>query len=85
VTEFCEIALRHPSRLPDFVEPMKAKLVASMPSGGGCVYEIKFDGYRTLANAGSSGIRGERRGDHKIRHQLLEIAAVRILLVMKRS
>jgi bifunctional non-homologous end joining protein LigD len=43
-----------PSRLPDFVEPMKAKLVASMPSGGGWVYEIKFDGYRTLANAGAA-------------------------------
>ena len=33
-------------RLPDFVEPMKAKLVDSMPSGGDWIYEIKFDGYR---------------------------------------
>ena len=31
--------------LPDFVEPMKAKLVGSMPSGD-WIYEIKFDGYR---------------------------------------
>jgi ATP-dependent DNA ligase len=30
-------------RLPDFVEPMKAKLVASMPVGA-WIYEIKFDG-----------------------------------------
>ena len=36
------------SRLPDFVEPMKAKLVGSMPSGD-WIYEIKFDGYRALA------------------------------------
>jgi bifunctional non-homologous end joining protein LigD len=36
-------------RLPDFVEPMKAKLVGSMPSGGDWIYEIKFDGYRALA------------------------------------
>jgi bifunctional non-homologous end joining protein LigD len=30
------------------VEPMKAKLVASMPAGD-WIYEIKFDGYRALA------------------------------------
>ena len=36
------------ARLPDFVEPMKAKLVASMPSGD-WIYEIKFDGYHALA------------------------------------
>jgi ATP-dependent DNA ligase len=35
-------------RLPDFVEPMKAKLVVSMPVGAR-IYEIKFDGYRVLA------------------------------------
>jgi ATP-dependent DNA ligase len=37
-----------PVRLPDFVEPMKAKLVGSMPSGD-YIFEIKFDGYRALA------------------------------------
>jgi bifunctional non-homologous end joining protein LigD len=43
-----------PARLLDFAEPMKAKLVDSMPSGGGWIYEIKFDGYRALAlRAGS--------------------------------
>ena len=36
------------ARLPDFVEPMKAKLVDSMPSGD-WIYEVKFDGYRALA------------------------------------
>jgi ATP-dependent DNA ligase len=35
-------------RLPDFVEPMKAKLVGSMPPGDS-LHEVKFDGYRTLA------------------------------------
>ena len=35
-------------RLPDFVEPMKANLVGSMPVGA-WIYEIKFDGYRALA------------------------------------
>jgi bifunctional non-homologous end joining protein LigD len=43
-----------PARLPEFVEPMKAKLVESMPSGGGWFFEIKFDGYRALALRGVS-------------------------------
>jgi bifunctional non-homologous end joining protein LigD len=34
--------------LPDFVEPMKAKLVGSLPVGA-WIYQIKFDGYRALA------------------------------------
>jgi bifunctional non-homologous end joining protein LigD len=42
-----------PALLPDFVEPMKAKLVGSMPSGN-WIYEIKFDGYRALALRGGS-------------------------------
>jgi bifunctional non-homologous end joining protein LigD len=46
-----------PPRLPDFVEPAKAKLVDSMPSGGGWIYEIKFDGYRALALRGGSETR----------------------------
>jgi bifunctional non-homologous end joining protein LigD len=33
---------------------MKAKLVESMPSSGGWIYEIKFDGYRALALRGGS-------------------------------
>jgi hypothetical protein len=39
------------TRLPDFVEPMQAKLVDSMPPGD-WIYEIKFDGYRALALRG---------------------------------
>jgi bifunctional non-homologous end joining protein LigD len=45
------------ARLPDFVEPMKAKLVGSMPSSGDWIYEIKFDGYRALALRGGSEMR----------------------------
>jgi bifunctional non-homologous end joining protein LigD len=36
---------------------MKAKLLESMPSGGGWIYEIKFDGYRALALRGGSETR----------------------------
>jgi bifunctional non-homologous end joining protein LigD len=42
--------------LPDFVEPMKAKLVGSMRPGK-WIYEIKFDGYRALALRGGSETR----------------------------
>jgi bifunctional non-homologous end joining protein LigD len=46
------VSLALPSaRLPDFVEPMKAKLVDSMRPGA-WIYEIKFDGYRALALRG---------------------------------
>jgi bifunctional non-homologous end joining protein LigD len=36
---------------------MKAKLVGSMPSGGGWIYEIKFDGYRAIALRGGAETR----------------------------
>jgi len=42
--------------LPDFVEPMKATLVDSMPPGS-WLYEIKLDGYRALALRGGSQTR----------------------------
>ena len=44
------------ARLPDFVEPMKAKLVDSVQPGD-WIYEIKFDGYRALALRGGSETR----------------------------
>jgi bifunctional non-homologous end joining protein LigD len=43
-------------RLPDFFEPMKAKLVDSMPKGD-WIYEIKFDGYRAIALRGGYEMR----------------------------
>jgi bifunctional non-homologous end joining protein LigD len=42
--------------LPPFVEPMKAKLVGSPPPGD-WLYEIKFDGFRSLALKGGSEAR----------------------------
>jgi bifunctional non-homologous end joining protein LigD len=41
------------ARLPEFVEPMQAKLVDSMRPGD-WIYEIKFNGYRALALRGGS-------------------------------
>jgi ATP-dependent DNA ligase len=34
-----------PGRLPDFVEPMKAKLINGIQPDN-WIYEMKFDGYR---------------------------------------
>jgi bifunctional non-homologous end joining protein LigD len=43
--------------LPEFLEPMKAKLVASRPMAGAWIYEIKFDRYRALALRGGAETR----------------------------
>jgi bifunctional non-homologous end joining protein LigD len=42
--------------MPGFVEPMKAKLVDSMPTGN-WLFEIKFDDYRALALRGGGETR----------------------------
>jgi bifunctional non-homologous end joining protein LigD len=44
------------ARLPNFLEPMQAKLVDSRRPGG-WIYEIKFDGYRALALRGGNETR----------------------------
>ena len=44
------------ARLPDFVEPMQAKLVDSIRPGI-WIYEVKFDGYRALALRGGNETR----------------------------
>jgi bifunctional non-homologous end joining protein LigD len=42
--------------LPGFMEPMKATLVDSTPTGD-WIHEIKFDGYRALALRGGNQTR----------------------------
>ena len=61
-----------PARLPDFVEPMKAKLVGSMPTGD-WIYEIKFDGYRALALRGGSDTRLLSRNEKDLGRQFPEV------------
>src|ERR1700730_3476746 len=48
--------------LPDFVEPMKATLVNSMPTGS-WIYEIKFDGYRALRGGNQTRILSRNQKD----------------------
>jgi bifunctional non-homologous end joining protein LigD len=40
-----------------FIEPMMAKLAAKLPAGEQWLYEIKWDGYRTLAVRDASGVK----------------------------
>ncbi|OWJ78886.1 DNA ligase D [Haematobacter genomosp. 1] len=44
-------------KLPDFIEPMLATLVAHPPAGGDWLHEIKFDGYRLLARLEKGKVR----------------------------
>ncbi|GGF78417.1 ATP-dependent DNA ligase [Azorhizobium oxalatiphilum] len=44
-------------RLPGFVEPALAKLVAKPPAGKGWLHEIKFDGYRLQARISQGKLR----------------------------
>src|SRR5260370_20842652 len=59
-------------RLPDFVEPMQAKLVDSMRPGD-WIYEIKFDGYRALARRGGSETRILSRNQNDLGKKFTEV------------
>jgi bifunctional non-homologous end joining protein LigD len=58
--------------LPEFVEPMKAKLVDSIPPGD-WLYEIKFDGFRALALRGSSEARLVSRNEKEFGGKFAEV------------
>ena len=59
-------------RLPDFVEPMKAKLVGSNPVGA-WFYEIKFDGYRALVLRGGGETRILSRNRKELGKKFTEV------------
>jgi bifunctional non-homologous end joining protein LigD len=60
------------ARLPEFVKPIKAKLVNSMPTGN-WTYEIKFDGYRALALRGGSETRILSRNQNDLGSKFPEV------------
>jgi bifunctional non-homologous end joining protein LigD len=60
--------------LPDFVEPMQAKLVDSTRPGD-WIYEIKFDGYRALTLRGGSEMRVMSRNKKDLGKKFPAIAA----------
>jgi bifunctional non-homologous end joining protein LigD len=43
--------------LPEFVEPMTAKVVTALPEGSAWIYEVKLDGYRALLLKHDSRVR----------------------------
>src|SRR3984957_14442338 len=61
-----------PARVPGFVEPMKAKLVDSIPPGD-WIYEIKFDGYRALALRGGNETRLLSRNEKDLGSKFPEV------------
>ena len=61
-----------PASLPEFVEPMKAKL-AKGPPPGDWLYEIKFDGWRALGMKGGSQTRLLSRNEKDLGGKFPEI------------
>jgi bifunctional non-homologous end joining protein LigD len=60
------------ANVPDFVAPMQAKLVDSMPTGN-WIYEIKFDGYRALALCGGNETRILSRNQKDLGKKFTEV------------
>jgi ATP-dependent DNA ligase len=58
--------------VPNFVEPMKAKLAGSIPTGA-WTFEIKFDGYRALALRGGNTTRLLSRNEKDLGKKFPEI------------
>ena len=58
--------------VPNFVEPMKAKLAGSIPAGA-WTFEIKFDGYRALALRGGNTTRLLSRNEKDLGKKFPEI------------
>lgn len=61
-------------KLPDFIEPMKARLAAK-PREGHWIYEIKFDGFRALAFKNRSSTRLLSRNDRDLGKRFPEVLA----------
>ncbi len=63
-----------PKAKPRFIEPMKARLVDSPPSGGDWSYELKFDGFRVCAVKDGGKISLVSRNGNEMRTRFPEIA-----------
>ncbi len=73
-----ESALALPDSLPAgkvrFIDPMKPKLVETPPSGGGWIYELKFDGFRALALKSGGKVQLISRNENDLTKKFQEIA-----------
>ena len=57
------------------VAPMKATL-GSLPLDEGWAFEVKWDGYRTVAHVGTGGVRLQSTGGHDTTDRWPELAAL---------
>jgi len=51
------VKAKKPAALPKFISPQLATLVDETPEGDGWLFEVKFDGYRTLTAASGDRVR----------------------------
>jgi ATP-dependent DNA ligase len=63
-----------PTAKIQFIEPMYARLVQSLPQGQEWLYEVKFDGYRCLAGRDSTGVTLWSRRENLFTKQFPDIA-----------
>ncbi|MGH7936299.1 MAG: non-homologous end-joining DNA ligase [Chthoniobacterales bacterium] len=64
-----------PSAKPRFIEAMKPKLLETPPAKGDWIYELKFDGFRTLAIKDGKKVRLISRNENDFTEKFDEIAA----------
>lgn len=62
------------TRIPDFVEPMLARLVDEPPRGSDWLFEIKYDGYRALIAIGHFKVKIFTRSGEDWTHKFMPIA-----------
>jgi bifunctional non-homologous end joining protein LigD len=71
--EFDKALAKLPRAKAEFIEPMKARLTASPPTGGDWSFELKFDGFRVCAVKKRSEIHLLSRNGNELRSRFPEV------------